>query len=190
VVRRDELLAFLDAVPSNVLVVIDEAYREFVREPEVIDGIDLYRDRPNVVVLRTFSKAYGLAGFRVGYAVGHPPVVAAIRKCALPFGVSHVAQAAAIASLAAEEELLERVEALVAERTRVVDELRAAGWDVPETHANFVWMPLGDDTVAFAEAVQDEGVSVRPFPGDGARVSIGEREANDIFLSVARAWRK
>jgi histidinol-phosphate aminotransferase len=190
VVRRDELLAFLDAVPSNVLVVLDEAYREFVREPDVVDGVDVYRDRPNVAVLRTFSKAYGLAGFRVGYAIAHPPVVAAIRKCALPFGVSHIAQAAAIASLGVEDELLERVDALVEERGRVVDELRAAGWDVPETQTNFVWLALGDDTVAFAEAVQAEGVSIRPFPGEGARVTIGEREANDLFLSVARAWRK
>jgi histidinol-phosphate aminotransferase len=190
VVRRDELLRFLDAVPSNVLVVLDEAYREFVRETDVADGVDVCRDRPNVVVLRTFSKAYGLAGFRVGYAIGHPTVVAAIRKCALPFGVSHVAQAAAIASLAVEDELLERVDALVIERTRVVDELRAAGWDVPETQTNFVWLALGDGTAAFAEAVQAEGVSIRPFPGDGARVSIGEPEANDLFLSVARAWRQ
>ena len=190
VVRRDELLAFLDAVPSNVLVVLDEAYREFVRETDVADGVDVYRDRPNVVVLRTFSKAYGLAGFRVGYAIGHPTVVAAIRKCALPFGVSHVAQAAAIASLAVEAELLERVDALVIERTRVVDELRAAGWDVPDTQTNFVWLALGDETTAFAEAVHAEGVSIRPFPGDGARVSIGEPEANDLFLSVARAWRQ
>jgi histidinol-phosphate aminotransferase len=190
VVRRDELEAFLDAVPRNVLVVLDEAYREFVREPETPDCIEMYRDRPNVVVLRTFSKAYGLAGFRVGYAIGHPPVIAAIRKCALPFGVSEVAQAAAVASLRAEKELLERVEDLVVERTRVIGELRAAGWDVPETHANFVWMPLGDETVAFAEAVQAEGVSVRPFPGEGARVTIGEREANDLFLTIACAWRR
>ena len=190
VVRRDELLAFLDAVPSNVLVVLDEAYREFVRETDVVDGVEVYRDRPNVVVMRTFSKAYGLAGFRVGYAIGHPPVVAAIRKCALPFGVSYVAQSAAIASLAVEEELLERVDALVAERTRVVDELRAAGWDVPESETNFVWLDLGEDTVKFAEAVQAEGVSVRPFPGDGVRVTIGESEANDLFLGVARAWRQ
>ncbi|MEV4265101.1 histidinol-phosphate transaminase [Kribbella sp. NPDC049584] len=190
VVRRDELLAFLDVVPSNVLVVLDEAYREFVRETDVVDGVEVYRDRPNVVVMRTFSKAYGLAGFRVGYAIGHPPVVAAIRKCALPFGVSYVAQSAAIASLAVEEELLERVDALVAERTRVVDELRAAGWDVPESETNFVWLDLGEDTVKFAEAVQAEGVSVRPFPGDGVRVTIGESEANDIFLGVARAWRQ
>ncbi|WP_371405862.1 histidinol-phosphate transaminase [Kribbella sp. NBC_00662] len=190
VVRRDELLAFLDVVPSNVLVVLDEAYREFVRDADVVDGVEVYRDRPNVVVMRTFSKAYGLAGFRVGYAIGHPPVVAAIRKCALPFGVSYVAQSAAIASLAVEEELLERVDALVLERTRVVGELRAAGWDVPETETNFVWLDLGDDTVRFAEAVQAEGVSVRPFPGDGVRVTIGETEANDLFLGVARAWRQ
>jgi histidinol-phosphate aminotransferase len=190
VVRRDELLAFLDVVPANVLVVIDEAYREFVREPETVDGAEIYRDRPNVVVLRTFSKAYGLAGFRVGYAIGHPPVVAAIRKCALPFGVSQVAQAAAIASLQAEQELLDRVESLCHERRRVVGELQAAGWDVPETHANFVWMPLGEDTVPFAETVQAEGVSVRPFPGEGARVTIGEPEANNLFLQVARTWRR
>jgi histidinol-phosphate aminotransferase len=190
VVHRDELVAFLDAVPSNVLVVVDEAYREFVRDTDVVDGVELYRDRPNVLVLRTFSKAYGLAGFRVGYAVGHPPVVAAIRKCALPFGVSYVAQAAAIASLAVEDELLERVDALVEERQRVVGELRAAGWNVPESETNFVWLELGDETVKFAEAVQAEGVSVRPFPGDGVRVTIGEREANDLFLAVARTWRQ
>jgi histidinol-phosphate aminotransferase len=190
VVRRDELVAFLDAVPSNVLVVIDEAYREFVRETDVVDGVELYRDRPNVLVLRTFSKAYGLAGFRVGYAIGHPDVVAAIRKCALPFGVSYVAQAAAIASLGVEDELLERVDALVEERQRVMAALRAAGWDVPESETNFVWLDLGEDTVRFAEAVQAEGVSVRPFPGEGVRVTIGEREANDLFLQVARAWRQ
>jgi histidinol-phosphate aminotransferase len=190
VVRGDELLAFLDAVPRDVLVVLDEAYREFVREPGIVDGVEVYRERPNVVVLRTFSKAYGLAGFRVGYAIGHPEMVAAIRKCALPFGVSHVAQAAAIASLAVEDELLERVESLVGERSRVVEELRAAGWEVPDSQTNFVWLELGEDTVAFAEAVQAEGVSIRPFAGHGARISIGEHEANDLFLAVARDWRK
>ena len=190
VVHRDELLTFLDAVPADVLVVLDEAYYEFIRDPEAFDGVEIYRDRPNVVVLRTFSKAYGLAGFRIGYAIAHPPMVAAIRKCSLPFGVSQIAQAAALASLRAEDELLERVEALVVERTRVVQELRAAGWDVPETHANFVWLPLGDETLTFAEAAQAEGVSIRPFPGEGARVTIGEREANDLFLKVACAWRR
>ena len=109
-VRRAELERFLDAVPGDVLVVIDEAYREFVRDPDVPDGLDVYRDRPNVAVLRTFSKAYGLAGLRVGFAVAHDPVAEALRKTAVPFGVSGLAQAAAAASLLAEDELLERVE--------------------------------------------------------------------------------
>src|SRR3989442_6201184 len=102
VVHAAELEAFLDQVPGNCLVVLDEAYREFVRDPDVPDGLDLYRDRPNVAVLRTFSKAYGLAGLRVGFAIAHPPVAEALRKTAVPFGVNSLAQAAAVASLAAE----------------------------------------------------------------------------------------
>ncbi len=104
-VRRAELEAFLDRVPSDTLVVIDEAYREFIRDPDIPDGLDLYRDRPNVAVLRTFSKAYGLAALRVGFAVAHEPVAAALRKTAVPFGVSTLAQHAAVASLDAENEL-------------------------------------------------------------------------------------
>ncbi|MFI6207228.1 histidinol-phosphate transaminase [Streptomyces sp. NPDC051041] len=190
VVRRAELERFLDRVPGDVLVVIDEAYREFIRDPEVPDGIELYRDRPNVCVLRTFSKAYGLAGLRVGFAVAHEPVAEALRKTAVPFGVSQLAQEAAIASLRAEDELLGRVGSLVCERTRVVDALRAQGWTVPETQANFVWLRLGERTTAFAEACEQAGVVVRPFPGEGVRVTIAETEGNDIFLKVAEGFRK
>jgi histidinol-phosphate aminotransferase len=186
---REELERFLDRVPADVLVVIDEAYREFVRDPAVPDGVDVYRDRPNVAVLRTFSKAYGLAGLRVGFAIAHQPVADALRKTAVPFGVSGVAQAAAIASLAAEDELLERVEALVKERSRVAGELRAQGWPLPDTEANFVWLRLGERTVEFAQRCELSGVVVRPFPGEGARVTIGEPEANDLFLTVARDFR-
>ncbi|MFR9790289.1 histidinol-phosphate transaminase [Streptomyces sp. MB22_4] len=189
VVRRAELERFLDRVPKDVLVVLDEAYREFNRDPEVPDGVELYRKRPNVCVLRTFSKAYGLAGLRVGFAIAHEPVAAALRKTAVPFGVSQLAQEAAIASLRAEDELLGRVGSLVCERTRVVDALRAQGWTVPETQANFVWMRLGERTAAFAQACEEHGVVVRPFAGEGARVTIGEAEANDIFLKVAEAFR-
>jgi histidinol-phosphate aminotransferase len=189
VVHRDELETFLDRVPSDVLVVIDEAYREFVRDDQAPDAIEVYRDRPNVAVLRTFSKAYGLAGLRVGYAIAHPVVADALRKTAVPFGVSGVAQDAAIASLRAEEELLERVEALVAERQRVVAGLRDQGWDVPETQANFVWLALGERTDAFAAACTDAGLSVRPFSGDGARCTIAETEANDRLLEVCRTFR-
>jgi histidinol-phosphate aminotransferase len=185
-VHRDELERFLDRVPSDVLVVIDEAYREFVRDPDVPDAIEVYRDRPNVAVLRTFSKAYGLAGLRVGFAVAHEPVAEALRKTAVPFGVSGLAQAAATASLRAEDELLERVEGLVKERSRVHDALRDQGWSrLPASEANFVWLRLGERTADFASACQLAGVVVRPFGLEGARVTIGESEANDIFLQVA-----
>ncbi|NGO73951.1 histidinol-phosphate transaminase, partial [Streptomyces boncukensis] len=163
-IPRADLERFLDRVPSRVLVVLDEAYREFVRDERVVDGIELYRDRPNVCVLRTFSKAYGLAGLRVGFAIAHEPVAAALRKTAVPFGVSQIAQEAAVASLRSEPALLERVAALVAERTRVTGALRDQGWTVPESQANFVWLRLGERTVEFAELAEKAGVTVRPFP--------------------------
>lgn len=189
-IRRAELERFLDRVPADVLVVLDEAYREFIRDTEVPDGVEIYRDRPNVAVLRTFSKAYGLAGLRVGFAIAHEPVAAALRKTAVPFGVSQLAQDAAVASLRAEDELLGRVGSLVAERTRVVEGLRAQGWTVPETQANFVWLRLGEKTMDFAAACEQAGVVVRPFAGEGVRTTIAETEANDIFLQTAAEFRK
>ena len=187
-VHRAELEEFLGRVPEDCLVVLDEAYAEYVRDADVPDGMSLYRDRPNVAVLRTFSKAYGLAGLRVGFMVAHEPVAAAVRKTMLTFGVNALAQAAAIASLEAEPELLERVEAVVSERDRVRGELLDQGWSVPPTEANFVWLRLGAGTEDFADACDRAGVSVRPFRAEGARVSIGDREANDVFLTVARAY--
>jgi histidinol-phosphate aminotransferase len=188
VVHADELEKFLDRVPPDCLVVLDEAYREYVRDPEVPNGLDLYPDRPNLAVLRTFSKAYGLAGLRAGFMVAHEPVAAAVRKTMLPFTVNSVAQAAAVASLAAEAELLQRVAEVVGERTRVRAELLAQGWTVPPTEANFVWLRLGEDTLPFAAACARAGVSVRPFAGEGARVSIGDRESNDAFLAAAAGY--
>ena len=187
VIRKPEFIEFLDRVPTDCLVVLDEAYHEYIRDPGVPDGIDVYRDRPNVAVLRTFSKAYGLAGLRVGFLIGHEPVAEAVRRTMLPFTVSSVAQAAAIASLAAEDELLERVESVVKERDRVAAALRTDGWTVPETEANFVWLRLGEHTAEFAQACEAAGIAVRPFAGEGARVSIGTSAANDAFLSIASA---
>ncbi|QFG22746.1 histidinol-phosphate transaminase [Actinomadura sp. WMMB 499] len=186
VVRRAELEAFLDRVPADCLVVLDEAYREYIRDAEVPDGLTMYGDRPNLAVLRTFSKAYGLAGLRIGYLVAHPEVAAAIRKTFLPFSVNSVAQAAGIASLRATGELLARVEETVKERDRVRGALVAGGWTVPHTEANFVWLRLGGATMEFSAACDAQGVSVRPFDGEGARVSIGSPEENDAFLAVAR----
>lgn len=189
VVHRDELDAFLAAVPSDVLVVLDEAYLEFVRDPQAPDGLALYAKHPNVVLLRTFSKAYGLAGLRVGYAVARPRLAAGIRSVSTPFGVSHVAQRAALRSLSAQDELLARVEHLVQDRTRLVEGLRDQGWELPETQANFVWFDLGDRTVQRAEEARSAGAIVRPFAGEGLRVSVGEPEATDLFLRVSATWR-
>jgi histidinol-phosphate aminotransferase len=188
-VTQHELVAFLDQVPSHVVVVVDEAYREFVRGDDPVDAVALYGDRPNVVAMRTFAKAYGLAGFRVGYVVAPEPIAAAVRACALPFGVSSVAQAAAVASLEREAELLERVAGIVAERARVVASLREQGWDVPDAQGNFVWLGLGDRTGAFAAAAEEAGVMVRPFAGEGVRVSVGEPAGNGVFLEVAGGFR-
>lgn len=187
-VTHAALAAFVEQVPADVLVVVDEAYLEFVRMDDPVDGLSLLEGRGNVVLLRTFSKAYGLAGLRVGYAVAADPVAEALRAVSLPFGVNAVAQAAAVASLEREPELLERVDALVAERGRVLDGLRSGGWDVPDSQGNCVWLPLGDRSLEFAEAAGREGLSVRPFQGDGVRVSVGVPEANDRFLGVAGAF--
>ncbi|WP_341229808.1 histidinol-phosphate transaminase, partial [Nocardioides salarius] len=184
-VSQAELDAFLARVPAHVVAVVDEAYLEFVRMDDAVDGLATYRAHPNVVLFRTFSKAYGLAGFRVGYAVAQPEVAGALRAVSLPFGVSAVAQAAAVASLEAGEELLARVDALVAERDRVEAGLRAAGWEVPDAQGNFVWFALGERTAEFAAACDEAGIVVRPFAGEGCRVSIGEVEANDRLLEVA-----
>jgi histidinol-phosphate aminotransferase len=188
-VHADELETLLDRVPSDVLVVLDEAYVEFVRDPRVPDALAIQRARPNVAVLRTFSKAYGLAGLRVGFAVASPPVAEALRKTAVPFGVSGVAQQAAVASLAASDELAERVDALVAERARVVTELAAQGWELPDTQANFVWFGVGDATPGLTAAFDEAGLVVRPYGTDGIRVTIGEVAANNRLLQVAAAFR-
>jgi len=188
VVRSGEFAEFLGRVPADCLVVLDEAYADYVRDPGVPNGIDLYRDHPNLAVLRTFSKAHGLAGLRVGFLIGQEQVASAVRTTMLPFSVNSLAQTAAIASLAAEDELHERVDLAVKERARVRDELLAQGWTVPPTEANFVWLRLGADTQDFAAACGDAGISIRPFGDEGARISVGTPEADDAFLAVARAY--
>lgn len=179
---------FLASVPRDVIVVIDEAYTEFVRDPEVVDGVRMYKKYPNVVVLRTFSKAHGLAGLRVGYSVSRPAITQYLRVAATPFAVSGIAEHAAITSLRHYGQVQERVQSLVDERERVVAGLKDLGWKIPETQANFVWLPLGEKAQDFAEFAGKQALSVRAFAGDGVRVSIGEVEANTRFLQLCAAY--
>lgn len=188
-VSEQDLRKLLAAVPPDVLVVLDEAYRQFVTAEDTIDGLELAREYDNVAVLRTFSKAYGLAGLRAGFCVAHPDVTATLRKVVTTFSVSAVAQAAALACLepAAEKELSDRVAQVVAERARVTKRLAALGLQVPDSQANFLWLPLGDRSAEFAKDCERQGVILRAFPGAGVRVTIGAPHENDAFLATAAA---
>jgi histidinol-phosphate aminotransferase len=182
-----EVERFLDRVPAQCLVVLDEAYHDYVEPGQTVDGVRVYRDRPNVAVLRTFSKAHALAGLRIGYLVAHEPVTEAARKAQSPFAVNRVAQAAALAALDAGDELAARVRAVRSEGDRVRQVLIGLGYPVPPSAANFVWVPLGAASVGLATACAAEGVAVQHFPGEGVRATIGLREANDRLLAAAES---
>jgi histidinol-phosphate aminotransferase len=188
-VRCDELVSFLDAVPHDVLIALDEAYYEFVTDPHAPDGVALGRSRGNLAVLRTFSKAYGLAGLRVGYCVAPEPITAALHKVSVPFSVNSLAQVAALASLDVEDKLLTRCQMVSAERDRVRAELLAMGYPVPDSQANFVWLSLGERTTAFNEHCLAHKIVIRPFSDDGVRVTIGDANENEMFLAAARTFR-
>jgi histidinol-phosphate aminotransferase len=187
--QHQRVIDFVDSLPDHIMIILDEAYVEFITDPEGLRGLEAMIGRPNVVVLRTFSKAYGLAGFRVGYCVADAKVAAAVRAVSLPFGVSVAAQAAVIASLEAESLLLDRVADLVKARDALAVGLRDLGFDVPDAQGNFVWLPGGSRTEAYAAAFARAGVAVRPFASggdwDGLRITIGEPAANTRVLEVA-----
>jgi histidinol-phosphate aminotransferase len=191
-VTTGDLEGFLDRVPDDVLVVVDEAYREFDTAAESPDGAEVAQRRPNVLALRTLSKAYGLAGLRVGYAVGDESVIEALRKVAIPFAQNSLAQAAAIAALGAGDQLRPRWQQVIAERARVTEALRASGFEVPTSQANFVWLPLQDRSAGFAAHCEANKVIVRSFShaGGGVRVTIGSPEENDQFLAAAGSYQE
>lgn len=188
IVTQQQITEFLAKVPKNILVVIDEAYVEFNRDENAIDGIATLKVNTNVGVLRTFSKAYGLAGLRVGYFIGPKNIAEAVRKTAVPFGVSSIAQAAALASLEHESELFERVDEVISERRWFESELSELGFKLPPSQANFVWIALGDRTEEFALRSEGIAVSIRPFPGEGVRISIGERQALERVIELAKEF--
>ena len=177
-ITKREFEEFMAVVPPTTLVALDEAYFEFVRTQDTPMGTEVVVKHENVVALRTFSKAYGLAGVRVGYAFGNPAIIAALNKVAIPFGVSAVAQAGAIASLAGAAQLLERTNETVTERNRVA---RAIG-AIP-SEANFVWLPT-ETTTTLAQQLADQGVIVRAFP-EGVRITVTDHAEAGRFLA---AW--
>jgi histidinol-phosphate aminotransferase len=187
--QHQQVIDFVDSIPDHIMIVLDEAYVEFVTDPEGLRGLDAMSGRPNVVVLRSFSKAYGLAGFRVGYCVADADLAAAVRAVSLPFGVSIAAQAAAIAALEAEPQLLDRVADLVKARDALAVGLRDLGFQIPDAQGNFVWLPGGPDTTTYAAAFARAGVMVRPYASggdwDGLRITVGEPAANARVLEVA-----
>lgn len=194
-VTESQIRAFLAKVPAHIPVVIDEAYFEFCAASTVpegeeapLNGLDIYRDYENVIILRTFSKAQGLAGLRVGYSISHPQITQHLRVAATPFAVTALAEAAAIASIEHEDAVMERVSHLVSERERVTARLRELGYEFPSTYANFVWLPLGERTGEFVQLMAEHALSVRAFGTEGVRVSIGEVEANDRFLSLCEVF--
>jgi histidinol-phosphate aminotransferase len=186
-VRHDELVALLEAVPERCLVVLDEAYHEYITGSHAPRAMELLRKYPNLAVLRTFSKAYGLAALRVGYLLGHPQVVSAVDQTLIPFAVNGLGQAAALASLEHDDELRERVDATIAERDRVQRALRELGFSTPDAQANFLWLPAGPAAAALTLKLETRGVVTRPFADEGIRVTTGAPHENDRFLDAFEA---
>jgi histidinol-phosphate aminotransferase len=187
IVDRDAIERLLAQVPNDRLVVLDEAYREFVTASTFPDGVDVLREHENVAVLRTFSKAYGLASLRVGYAIARAEVIDALRKVRVPFGVNGLAQAAASASLAAQAEMEARVEEVIAERSRLLTILENLGLPVVPSETNFLWLSAPRDAAVLGEYSQRAGVVLRPFPNVGVRMTVGAPAENDRLVKVLRA---
>ncbi|MGK2309837.1 histidinol-phosphate transaminase [Cutibacterium sp. V970] len=184
VLHTNEVEEFLTKVPEEVVVVMDEAYCHFNKEEGAVDGLSLLDHHPNVVVLRTFSKAYGLAGLRIGFAISTPEISDDLRRVATPFTVTSLAQQAAVASLAVEDQLDERIQQIIAERTRVFDALVEQGWRISPSHANFLWLATGDDTDRVDEALASQGVYARCWSSEGIRLSMGLPAENDRAIEA------
>ena len=183
-ISKNELETFMQKVPSRVLVVIDEAYCDFVTDDSKVKGMEFFNKYENVALLRTFSKSHGLAGLRVGFAIAQPEIADFIRRTALPFGINNLAQVAAVASLSdlAAIELKARVDEIAAERNRIVEKLRGAGWKIGDSDANFYWLKTANPE-ALKNACEEIGIAVRPFP-EGVRITVGEPAANQRVVEM------
>src|SRR6266571_5537768 len=183
---REEFSEFLAAVPDGVLIVLDEAYIHYAVSMGLRDSVEAYRKRKNLLILRTFSKVYGLAGLRIGYAIGRPELVAAMNKLRTPFNTSGVAQAAALAALDDKEHVSRCIETNAVERKRLTEGLAKLGYRPVASEANFVFMEVGPEAKAISDDLLHLGVIVRPlgwmgFP-EAIRITVGTAEENDKCL--------
>lgn len=181
-VPAPELREFLALVPTDTMVVLDEAYIEFVDAGERPDAADWVHEFPNLLVLRTFSKAYGLADMRVGYGMTSPRLARRINRFQLPFSMSSLSAVAVDAALREQDELIRRVDFIVRERERVSRGLSRAGWNVLPSQTNFLWFDEPEHTRDIREALERNGVLARYYEGEGVRLTIGETDANDVVL--------
>ena len=188
----DEIERFVDALPEDLAILVDEAYFDFVDRPDAGRTMSLARERPNMLVTRTFSKAHGLCGLRVGYGVGGSGWVDAIDRVRQPFNTNALAQAAALESLRHPADLLRRVRAVVEERSRVESELASTGWGFTASQANFILVRPDSDPTAGSPGAHEQLLRLGVIVRDGAalgcpghlRVSIGTPDENDAFLSA------
>jgi len=180
----DEVEAFIDSLPRDVLVVVDEAYHEFVVDPSYRTQIPLALERPNVVVLRTFSKIYALAAHRVGYAVARDDLLIELRKAQAPLTVNHVAQVAARTTLGQPGELERRRSLNEARRHHLVGALAERGIPMAQSHTNFIYFKLGEDADALIETMTRSGVLIRGMSGGWVRVTIGDEDENQRFIEA------
>src|ERR1700688_2892412 len=195
-IRAPKLDRFLDRMPEHVIVILDEAYYDFAQDLAVIRGVDYshaldyVKQGRKVVVLRTFSKAHGLAGVRVGYGIGPSELMSYFARMRTTFSVSAVAQAAALAALDDEAHIQKTLKNNVEQAERLLASITELGYHPIPTWSNFIYCDLGDDAAAFAKRLQAEGIIVRPLGPWGApnaiRITIGTPEQNDIFLNAFR----
>ncbi|MDU5145083.1 MAG: histidinol-phosphate transaminase [Paenibacillus dendritiformis] len=190
IVGRNELRAFIEQVPSHILLVIDEAYYEYVSDPDYLQTVPLLASYPNLVILRTFSKIYGLAALRAGYGMMHPSIVQELIKVKEPFNSNRMAQAAAIASLDDEAFAADCARRNEAARTKLVSELKQLGLSCYPSHANFLMVKLGRSGDDVFRSLLAKGVVVRAgsllgYP-DTIRVSIGTEQDNQVFIEALR----
>ncbi|MCP3805526.1 aminotransferase class I/II-fold pyridoxal phosphate-dependent enzyme [Allokutzneria sp. A3M-2-11 16] len=181
------LREFLSEVDRSVLVIVDEAYRDFVTREGFRDALSCVDDHDNLCVLRTFSKSYRLAGLRVGYMITHPSLPRRLARMMPMFGVSGPGQAAAIAALGEDvrPEVAQRCTDIAAERDRLTAVLRERGWPIPDSHGNFVWLAAGEKAEPLAEFYAERGVLVRAYPGIGVRITVSTPQVNDLVAGIA-----